>query len=177
MLQLRELVRHLPAAFPTQSLTFDPPQGSAPPRGNDRNQARSGGRKNSRCPPEAGQELQIPGAHSLCDACARHHPFPRLHGSAIIYTLVLSFQKKKVSGLGLGKGSQSTAFAGLDNYVSALTDPEFLGSVLRVLTYGLILIPLMLGFALLFALLLDSRRTRPVLSPALPSSCRTRCRQ
>lgn len=95
----------------------------------------------------------------------------------IIYTLVLSFQKKKVSGLGLGKGSQSTAFAGLDNYVSALTDPEFLGSVLRVLTYGLILIPLMLGFALLFALLLDSRRTRPVLSPALPSSCRTRCRQ
>jgi multiple sugar transport system permease protein len=78
----------------------------------------------------------------------------------IVYTLVLSFQKKKVSGLGLGKGSQSQVFAGLENYVSALTDPEFLGSVLRVLLYGLILIPLMLGFALLFALLLDSRRTR-----------------
>ncbi len=78
----------------------------------------------------------------------------------IVYTLVLSFQKKKVSGLGLGKGSQSQVFAGFENYVSALTDPEFLGSVLRVLLYGLILIPLMLGFALLFALLLDSRRTR-----------------
>jgi multiple sugar transport system permease protein len=78
----------------------------------------------------------------------------------IIYTLVLSFQQKKVSGLGLGKGAQSTVFAGFDNYIRSLTDPEFTASVLRVLTYGAILIPLMLGFALLFALLLDSRRTR-----------------
>jgi multiple sugar transport system permease protein len=78
----------------------------------------------------------------------------------IVYTLFLSFQKKKVSGLGLGKNSQSQVFAGLDNYISALTDPEFTASVLRVLLYGVILIPLMLGFALLFALLLDSRRTR-----------------
>ncbi|MCY1676216.1 sugar ABC transporter permease [Pseudarthrobacter sp. SL88] len=78
----------------------------------------------------------------------------------IAYTLVLSFQQKKVSGLGLGKGAQSTVFAGFDNYIRSLTDPEFTASVLRVLTYGAILIPLMLGFALLFALLLDSRRTR-----------------
>ncbi|MEV7634585.1 sugar ABC transporter permease [Pseudarthrobacter enclensis] len=78
----------------------------------------------------------------------------------IAYTLVLSFQQKKVSGLGLGKGAQSTVFAGFDNYIRSLTDPEFIASVLRVLTYGAILIPLMLGFALLFALLLDSRRTR-----------------
>lgn len=78
----------------------------------------------------------------------------------IVYTLVLSFQKKKVSGLGLGKGSQTQVFAGFENYVNSLTDPEFAASVLRVLLYGAILIPLMLGFALLFALLLDSRRTR-----------------
>lgn len=78
----------------------------------------------------------------------------------IIYTLVLSFQKKKVSGLGLGKGAQSQVFAGFENYINSLTDPEFAASVLRVLVYGVILIPLMLGFALLFALLLDSRRTR-----------------
>nr|WP_045732147.1 sugar ABC transporter permease [Pseudarthrobacter chlorophenolicus] len=78
----------------------------------------------------------------------------------IAYTLVLSFQQKKVSGLGLGKGAQSTVFAGFDNYIRSVTDPEFTASVLRVLTYGAILIPLMLGFALLFALLLDSRRTR-----------------
>lgn len=78
----------------------------------------------------------------------------------IIFTLVLSFQKKKVSGLGLGKGSQTQVFAGFENYVNSLADPEFLASVLRVLLYGVILIPLMLGFALLFALLLDSRRTQ-----------------
>ena len=78
----------------------------------------------------------------------------------IVYTLVLSFQKKKISGLGLGKGSQTQVFAGFENYINSLSDPEFLASVLRVLTYGVILIPLMLGFALLFALLLDSRRTR-----------------
>ena len=45
----------------------------------------------------------------------------------IIYTLVLSFQKKKVSGLGLGKGSQSTAFAGLDNYVQRADGPGIPG--------------------------------------------------
>lgn len=78
----------------------------------------------------------------------------------IIYTLVLSVQKKKVTGLGLGKGSQTQVFAGLENYVNSLTDPEFGASVLRVLLYGAILIPLMLGLALLFALLLDSRRSR-----------------
>ena len=78
----------------------------------------------------------------------------------IAYTLVLSFQKNTAVGLGLGPGSRGTAFAGFDNYVSALTDPDFLGSVLRVGVYGLILVPSMLGLALLFALLLDSRRTR-----------------
>ncbi|HWI29897.1 MAG TPA: sugar ABC transporter permease [Microbacterium sp.] len=77
----------------------------------------------------------------------------------IIYTLVLSFQKEKVSGLGLGSGARSTVFVGFENYVSTFVDPEFLASVLRVLLYGLILIPTMLGLALIFALLLDARRT------------------
>jgi multiple sugar transport system permease protein len=78
----------------------------------------------------------------------------------IVYTLILSFQKTHVSGLGLGSGARKQVFAGLENYASSLSDPEFLASVLRVLLYGLILIPVMLGLALLFALLLDSRRTR-----------------
>lgn len=77
----------------------------------------------------------------------------------ILYTLVLSFQKTKVSGLGLGSGSRSTVFAGFENYLSAL-DPDFVASVLRVLLYGLILVPTMLLLALLFALLLDSKRSR-----------------
>lgn len=78
----------------------------------------------------------------------------------IVYTLVLSFQKRTVSGLGLGPGSRGIGFAGFDNYVRALTDADFFASVVRVLVYGLILVPSMLALALLFALLLDSRRTR-----------------
>lgn len=80
----------------------------------------------------------------------------------ILYTVVLSFQEEKVSGLGLGPGDRTVGFAGLDNYISALADPEFGGSVLRVLLYGAILIPVVLGLAMLFALLLDSKRSRAV---------------
>jgi multiple sugar transport system permease protein len=78
----------------------------------------------------------------------------------IVYTFVLSLQKETVTGLGLGPGSHKTIFAGLGNYVSSLTDPELAGSVGRVLLYGLIVIPTMLILALLFALMLDSHRTR-----------------
>lgn len=78
----------------------------------------------------------------------------------IFYTLYLSFQKKQVVGLGLGSGSQTQVFAGFQNYIGTLTNPEFGASVGRVLVYGAVLIPTMLGLALLFALLLDSRRTR-----------------
>ncbi|MFP3466395.1 carbohydrate ABC transporter permease [Leifsonia sp. SIMBA_070] len=80
----------------------------------------------------------------------------------IVYTVVMSFQTVKVKGLGLGSGSKSLQFAGISNYVDAISDPEFLGSVLRVLLYGAVLIPVMLGLALVFALLLDSRRSRAV---------------
>jgi len=86
--------------------------------------------------------------------------FVAFMAAPIVYTLFLSFQKTKVSGLGLGSGARSTVFAGIDNYVTTLTNTEFGASVGRVLVYGFILIPLMLGLALLFALLLDSRRTR-----------------
>ncbi|KQO97703.1 carbohydrate ABC transporter permease [Leifsonia sp. Leaf264] len=78
----------------------------------------------------------------------------------IVYTLYLSFQKTVVKGLGLGSGARSQVFAGFDNYIASLSDPAFAASVIRVLLYGLILVPTMLGLALLFALLLDSRRTR-----------------
>jgi multiple sugar transport system permease protein len=74
------------------------------------------------------------------------------------YTVFLSFEKSEVSGLGLGPGERKQVFAGLANYVSGLTDPTFLSSLLRVLLYSLILVPVMLGLALLFALLLDAER-------------------
>lgn len=77
----------------------------------------------------------------------------------IVYTLVLSFQKQKVSGLGLGSGSRSTVFVGFENYLATFGDTEFVASVVRVLVYGVVLVPTMLGLALIFALLLDARRT------------------
>jgi multiple sugar transport system permease protein len=76
------------------------------------------------------------------------------------YTLYMSVEKTKVSGLGLGTGARKQVFAGLSNYASALTDSAFLSSLLRVVVYSLILVPVMLGLALLFALLLDARRVR-----------------
>ncbi|HEV7956541.1 MAG TPA: sugar ABC transporter permease [Marisediminicola sp.] len=86
--------------------------------------------------------------------------FVAFMAAPILYTLFLSFQKTQVSGLGLGAGARTQVFAGVENYVTALTDPEFAASVGRVLLYGLVLIPTMLGLALLFALLLDSKRAR-----------------
>ncbi|MGW2047091.1 carbohydrate ABC transporter permease [Streptomyces sp. NPDC001858] len=76
------------------------------------------------------------------------------------YAVWLSFHKVKVSGLGLGAGARSEVWAGLENYTAALTDSELVAGALRVLGYGCIVVPLMLGLALLFALMLDSEKVR-----------------
>ncbi|MGP2437871.1 carbohydrate ABC transporter permease [Streptomyces sp. JW3] len=76
------------------------------------------------------------------------------------YALWLSFRKVQVSGLGLGSGARTEVWAGLENYTDALTDSELLNGALRVLGYGAIVVPVMLGLALLFALMLDSERVR-----------------
>ncbi|MFE6488931.1 carbohydrate ABC transporter permease, partial [Streptomyces sp. NPDC057757] len=76
------------------------------------------------------------------------------------YALWLSLHKVQVSGLGLGAGARKEVWAGLDNYTDALTDSELLGGALRVVGYGAIVIPVMLGLALLFALMLDTDRVR-----------------
>ncbi|WFE19290.1 sugar ABC transporter permease [Solwaraspora sp. WMMD937] len=74
------------------------------------------------------------------------------------YAVHLSLHKVQVSGLGLGRGSRTEVFAGLANYRAALADPTLLTGALRVLGYGALLVPVMLGLALLFALLLDRPR-------------------
>ncbi|MFC9392738.1 carbohydrate ABC transporter permease [Streptomyces sp. NPDC057027] len=76
------------------------------------------------------------------------------------YAVWLSFHKVEIKGLGLGGGARHEVWAGLENYTAALTDSEFLHSALRVLGYGAIVVPVMLGLALFFALLLDSERVR-----------------
>jgi multiple sugar transport system permease protein len=76
------------------------------------------------------------------------------------YAVWESLRTAKVSGLGLGRGSRSEVFAGLANYAAVFADGAFWSSIGRVLVYGGILIPAMLGLALLFALILDTPRAR-----------------
>lgn len=77
----------------------------------------------------------------------------------ILYAIYLSFRGFVVDGGG-AFGRRVEAWVGFDNYVAALTDPEFVAGLGRVLLYGLIAIPSVLGLALLFALLLDTPRVR-----------------
>ena len=53
-------------------------------------------------------------------------------------------------------GVATEKFGGLDNYIRALEDAEFVRSIGRMLLFGVVQVPVMLGLALLFALLLDS---------------------
>lgn len=76
------------------------------------------------------------------------------------YALWLSLHKVKVSGLGLGAGARKEVWAGIGNYTDALTDSELLHGALRVVGYGAIVVPVMLGFALVLALMLDADKVR-----------------
>ncbi|WP_104820523.1 carbohydrate ABC transporter permease [Kitasatospora sp. MMS16-BH015] len=73
------------------------------------------------------------------------------------WTVYQSLFKPHRDGLGLTPPTQT--FAGLANYADALHDADFRGSLLRVLLIGVVQVPLMLGLALLLALLLDARST------------------
>jgi len=53
-----------------------------------------------------------------------------------------------------------TKFVLFDNYVKALTDPQFLDGVSFVLRFAVILIPLQMGVSLIVALLLDQLTTK-----------------
>ena len=76
------------------------------------------------------------------------------------HALHLSLHSVQVKGLGLGRNAREEVWVGLDNFTAALSDPELLAGAGRVLRYGAVLVPVMLGLALLFALLLDLPRTR-----------------
>jgi multiple sugar transport system permease protein len=66
----------------------------------------------------------------------------------LAYALAISvFADKLVGG---------TVFVGFENYAQALGDPAFWGGVKRMIFFGIFQIPIMLGLALVFALLLDS---------------------
>lgn len=75
-----------------------------------------------------------------------------------VYAVYLSLQGIKVAGGGLGRRQE--VFVGLANYAKSIVDPELWAGFGRMLTVGAITIPIILGFALLFALLLDTPRVR-----------------
>ncbi|MEU8514618.1 sugar ABC transporter permease [Kitasatospora sp. NPDC048722] len=83
--------------------------------------------------------------------------FATLYLAPIGYTVHQSLFRMRRSGLGLTAPTQ--VFAGLGNYATALGDPAFRGSLLRVLLIGVVQVPVMLALALALALLLDARST------------------
>ncbi|GAB2882073.1 carbohydrate ABC transporter permease [Streptomyces mayteni] len=74
------------------------------------------------------------------------------------YALYLSLFTERLSGLGF-EGPRDV-FVWLENYGDVLTDAAFHDGVLNVAAYALLHIPLMLGGALLLALLLDGATVR-----------------
>ncbi|MFF2494173.1 carbohydrate ABC transporter permease [Agromyces sp. NPDC058064] len=76
----------------------------------------------------------------------------------IVFAFVQSLFTLQRSGLGLE--APTLEFAPLANYERLLGDTEFLASLGRVALFGLVQVPVMLGLALLLALLLDSKSAR-----------------
>lgn len=74
------------------------------------------------------------------------------------YAVYQSFFTTQRTGLGLG--APETLFNGWNNYHAALLDRAFYEGIGRVLLLGIVQVPVMLGLALLFALLLDSAAVR-----------------
>lgn len=66
----------------------------------------------------------------------------------LVYVLNLSLYRTRIVG--------GQSFVGLENYVKAFGDASFWQGITNVLTFGVIQIPIMLGLALVAALLLDS---------------------
>ncbi len=76
----------------------------------------------------------------------------------IFYAIYESLFRSQRSGLGLG--APTVIYNGLSNYFQVIHDPDFYTGVGRILLYGVVQIPVMLGLALLLALLLDSTVVR-----------------
>ncbi|GAB3671641.1 sugar ABC transporter permease [Actinocorallia lasiicapitis] len=74
------------------------------------------------------------------------------------YAINESLYQVQRSGLGFGKPER--VFAGLDNYAAVFRDGVFLRDVGRLLAFGVVQVPIMLGMALLLALLLDGASAR-----------------
>lgn len=73
----------------------------------------------------------------------------------IVMTVGYSLTTVERKGL-LGEGGTSARFAGLDNYVAALSDMNFVASIGRMLLFGVVQVTVMIVAAVILALLLES---------------------
>lgn len=85
-------------------------------------------------------------------------PFVVLFAAFFVAPLIYAFQQSlyKQERSGLGFGPPQTVWAGAENYVKALHDPQFWSGFGRVLLFGAVQIPVMMIIALVMALLMDS---------------------
>jgi len=80
--------------------------------------------------------------------------FVAFYLAPVIYAIYLSVFIKKRIGLGPAK----EIFGGLANYARAVQDADFLNGLKNMFLFGIVQIPVMLGLAILVALLLDQSR-------------------
>ncbi|WP_406290880.1 carbohydrate ABC transporter permease [Embleya sp. NBC_00896] len=84
--------------------------------------------------------------------------FVAMYAVPVGYAIVESLHKMQRSGLGLTPPKR--VYAGVENYTKALQDDALWHGVGRVLLFGVVQVPVMLGLALLLALLLDAKSAR-----------------
>lgn len=77
----------------------------------------------------------------------------------VVYAFKSSFFAQRLTGGGV-LGTKKTVFVGFGNYLDVLHDASLVGGFGRLAIYGIIAVPLTLGLALLFALLLDAPGSR-----------------
>jgi multiple sugar transport system permease protein len=78
--------------------------------------------------------------------------FVAFYLAPVFYAIYLSlFIKKRI-----GVGPPKEVFGGLENYFRAIQDSDFLNGLKNIFLFGIVQVPVMLGLAILLALLLFS---------------------
>src|SRR5260370_18641989 len=80
--------------------------------------------------------------------------FVAFYPAPVLYAIYLSlFIRKRI-----GVGPPKEVCVGVENYVRAVQDTDFLNGLKNIFLFGIVQIPVMLGLAILLALLLDQSR-------------------
>src|SRR5690625_5841058 len=78
---------------------------------------------------------------------------------AIVMAIGSSCNAVERSGL-LGEGGVTNTFAGLENYIKALSNTNFIESIGRMVLFGMVQVTVMIVAATILALLLESASAR-----------------